>query len=60
MGNYSDGVKLALNTNSKKSIEIAKFIVSNAQGEKLQKEIRIKIFCNNKQNEKDPIKIRFR
>ena len=57
MGKYSEGVKLALKTNTKKSIEIAKFIASNAQGEKLQKELWIEIFCDNKQNEKDPIKI---
>ena len=58
MGKYSDGVKLALKTNTKKSLEIAKFIASNAQGEKLQKELWIEIFCNNKKNEKDdPIKI---
>ena len=57
MGKYSEGVKLALKTNTKKSIEIAKFIASNAQGEKLQKKLWIDIFCDNKQNEKDPIKI---
>ena len=57
MGKYSEGVKLALKTNTKKSVEIAKFIASNAQGEKLQKKLWIDIFCDNKQNEKDPIKI---
>ena len=57
MGKYSEGVKLALKTNTKKSLEISKFIASNAQGEKLQKKLWIDIFCDNKQNEKDPIKI---
>ena len=57
MGKYSEGVKLALKTNTKKSKEIAKFIASNAQGEKLKKKLWIDIFCDNKQNEKDPIKI---
>ena len=57
MGKYSEGVKLALKTNTKKSVEIAKFIALNAQGEKLQKKLWIDIFYDNKQNEKDPIKI---
>ena len=57
MGKYSEGVKLALKTNTKKSKEIAKYIASNALGEKLQKKLWIDIFCNNKQNEKDPIQI---
>ena len=57
MGKYSEGVKLALKTNTKKSKEIAKYIASNAQGEKLQKKLWIDIFCDDKQNEKDPIKI---
>ena len=57
MGKYSEGVKLALKTNTKKSKEIAKFVASNAQGEKLKKKLWIDIFCDNKQNEKDPIKI---
>ena len=57
MGKYSDGVKLALKTNTTKSKEIAKFIASNTQNEKLKKKLWIDIFCDNKQNEKDPIKI---
>ena len=57
MGKYSEGVKLALKTNTKKSKEIAKYIASNAPEEKMQKELWIDIFCDNKQNEKDPIKI---
>ena len=57
MGKYFEGVKLALKTNTKKSKEIAKFIASNAQGEKLQKKLWLDIFCDDKQNEKDPIKI---
>ena len=57
MGKYSEGVKLGLKTNTKKSKEIAKFIASNAPGEKLQKKLWIDIFCDNKQNEKEPNKI---
>ena len=57
MGKYSEGVKLALKTNTKRSKEIAKYIAANSQGEKLQKKLWIDIFCNNKQNEKDPIQI---
>ena len=52
MGKYTEGVKLALKTNTKKSKEIAKYIASNAPGEKMQKELWIDIFCDNKQNEK--------
>ena len=57
MGKYSDAVKLALKTNNIRSKEIAKFIASNTQNEKLKKKLWIEIFCDNKQNEKDPIKI---
>ena len=57
MGKYSDGVNLALKTNTERSIGIAKYIASNTQNEKLQKKLWIDIFCDNKQNEKDPIKI---
>ena len=57
MGKYSDAVKLALKTNTIRSKEIAKFIASNTQNEKLKKKLWIEIFCDNKQNEKDPIKI---
>ena len=57
MGKYSEGVNLALKTNTKKSKEIAKFIATNTQNEQLKKKLWIDIFCDNKQNEKDPIKI---
>jgi len=57
MGKYSEGVSLALKTNTKKSKEIAKFIATNTQNEQLKKKLWIDIFCDNKQNEKDPIKI---
>ena len=57
MGKYSEAVKLALKTNTKKSKEIAKYIASNAPEEKLKKSLWIDIFCHNKQNEKDPIQI---
>ena len=57
MGKYSEGVNLALKTNTNKSKEIAKFIAANTQNEKLKKKLWIDIFCDNKQNEKDPIKI---
>ena len=57
MGKHSDGVNLALKTNTKRSIEIAKFIAANTQNEKLKKKLWTDIFCDNKQSEKDPIKI---
>ena len=57
MGKYSEGVKLALKTNTTRSKEIAKFIASNTQNEKLKKKLWIDIFCDIKQNEKDPIQI---
>ena len=57
MGKYSEGVNLSLKTNTNKSKEIAKFIASNTINEKLKKKLWIDIFCDNKQNEKDPIKI---
>ena len=57
MGKYSEGVNLSLKTNTNKSKEIAKFIASNTLNEKLKKKLWIDIFCDNKQNEKDPIKI---
>ena len=57
MGKYSEGVKLALKTNTTRSKEIAKFIASNTQNEQLKKKLWIEIFCDNKQNEQDPIQI---
>ena len=57
MGKHSEGVNLALKTNTKRSKEIAKFIATNTQNEQLKKSLWIDIFCDNKQNEKDPIKI---
>ena len=48
MGKYSEGVNLALKTNTNKSKEIAKFIASNTINEKLKKKLWIDIFCDNK------------
>ena len=56
MGKPSDGVNLALKTNTMRSKEIAKYIATNTKDEKLKKKLWIDIFCDNKQKEKDPIK----
>ena len=58
MGKYSEGVKEALNDKNEKADSIAKFIASNAPGEKLKKKLWIEIFFANNHNEfKDAIKI---
>ena len=58
MGKYSEGVKEALNDKNEKADNIAKFIASNAPGEKLKKKLWIEIFfVNNHKEFKDAIKI---
>ena len=58
MGKYSEGVKEALSDKNDKTENIAKFIASNAPGDKLKKKLWIEIFFANNHNEfKDAIKI---
>ena len=58
MGKYSEGVKEALNDKNEKADSIAKFIASNAPGEKLKKKLWIEIFFTNNHKEfKDAIKL---
>ena len=58
MGKYSEGVKEALNDKNEKANSVAKFIASNAPGDKLQKKLWIEIFfANNHKEFKDAIKI---
>jgi hypothetical protein len=51
MGKYSEGVKNALKEKTPECDKIAKFIASNAPGEKLKKKLWIDIFSCNNQNE---------
>ena len=51
MGKHQEGVKTALKTPTDECQQIAKFIASNAPGEKLRKKLWIEIFSNNSQNE---------
>ena len=51
MGKYFEGVKTALNEGTDDCKEIAKFIASNAPGEKLRKKLWIEIFGCDAQNE---------
>ena len=51
MGKYSEGVKSALNAKTPECQRIAKFIASNAPGEKLKKKLWIDIFSCDSQNE---------
>ena len=58
MGKYSEGVKEALNDKNEKAESVAKFIASNAPGDKLKKKLWIEIFfANNHKEFKDAIKI---
>ena len=51
MGKYSEGVKTALMEKNDECLKIAKFIASNAPGEKLRKKLWIDIFSCDNQNE---------
>ena len=51
MGKYSEGVKTALMEKNEECLNIAKFIASNAPGEKLRKKLWIDIFSCDNQNE---------
>ena len=51
MGKYSEGVKTALLQKTEDCQKIAKFIASNAPGEKLRKKLWIEIFSCDNQNE---------
>ena len=51
MGKYSEGVRTALNQKTEECNKIAKFIASNAPGEKLKKKLWIDIFSCENQNE---------
>ena len=51
MGKYEEGVKCALMGESENCQRIAKYIASNAPGEKLKKKLWINIFSYNNQNE---------
>ena len=51
MGKYSEGVKTALMQGNDEGNSIAKFIASNAPGEKLRKKLWIDIFSCDNQNE---------
>ena len=51
MGKYSDAVKTALKQKTQDCQKIAKFIASNAPGEKLRKQLWIDIFSGDSQNE---------
>ena len=51
MGKYSEGVKNALNAKTPECQKIARFIASNAPGEKLRKKLWIDIFSCDSQNE---------
>ena len=50
-GKYSEGVKTALNAKNEECLKIAKFIASNAPGEKLKKKLWIDIFSCDSQSE---------
>ena len=51
MGKFSEGVKVSLIHKTEECQEIAKFIASNAPGEKLRKKLWLEIFSCNSQNE---------
>ena len=51
MGKYSDAVKTALKQKTEDCTTIAKFIASNAPGEKLRKQLWIDIFSGDSQNQ---------
>ena len=51
MGKYSEAVRTALDQKTEDCLKIAKFIASNAPGEKLKKQLWIDIFSYNNQNE---------
>ena len=51
MGKYTEGVKTALKQNTEECKKIAKYIASNAPGEKLKKKLWIDIFaCDNQED----------
>ena len=51
MGKYSEGVRTALNQKTEECKKVAKYIASNAPGEKLKKKLWIDIFSSENQNE---------
>lgn len=51
MGKYEEGVKCALMEQNEDCQKIAKYIASNAPGEKMKKKLWINIFSYNNQNE---------
>ena len=51
MGKYLEGVKTALSNKTEECQKIAKFIASNAPGDKLKKQLWIEIFSCDSQNE---------
>ena len=51
MGKYSEGVRNALSHKTPECLKIAKFIASNAPGEKLRKQLWIDIFSSDSQSE---------
>ena len=51
MGKYSEAVRSALNQKNEECLQIAKFISSNAPGEKLKKKLWIDIFSEDNKNE---------
>ena len=51
MGKYSEGVKTALMQKTEECDKVAKYIASNAPGEKLKKKLWIDIFTSENQNE---------
>ena len=51
MGKYSEGVRTALEGKTEENIKIAKFIATNAPGEKLKKKLWIDIFSCDSQKE---------
>ena len=58
MGKYSEGVRIALMQKNVDCEKIAKFIASNAPGEKLRKKLWIDIFsCNNQGDFKQALEI---
>ena len=58
MGKYSEGVKTALSFKTEECQKIAKFIASNAPGDKLRKKLWIDIFSCDSQNEfQDALKV---
>ena len=50
MGKYLEGVKTALNAKTEECLKIAKFIATNAPGDKLKKSLWIEIFSSDSQN----------